>query len=126
MSYPQIQGHCPACGGTSLFVAEGGYITCSRIDCAEPDAVASILDDSEIAHVVEFREADFTIRHPLIERVDDRLMQCQLHADLVDLAGPPVQVGRYRAVPKDNSGPSISLADVRHPWDYMRLDGDGK
>jgi hypothetical protein len=118
-----IQGHCPACGGTSLFVAEGGYITCSRVDCSEPDAAASILEDSEIEHIVDFREDNFLVRHPLIERVDDRLMGCDLHADIAALAGPPVALGRYRVYPKDNSGPSISLEDVRHPWDYEQIGG---
>ena len=35
--YPEIKGHrCPACGG-SLFVGEGGYITCSWYRCPSPD-----------------------------------------------------------------------------------------
>jgi hypothetical protein len=122
MSYQQIRGYCPACGGTSLFIAAGGHITCSRIDCTEPDAADRILDDRETQHIVTLGEGDFTIRHPLIERVDDRLMECRLHSDLVELSGPPRQPGRYRVYPKDNNGPSISLDDVRHPWDYIHLD----
>ncbi|MEC3995047.1 hypothetical protein VSR01_16500 [Actinacidiphila sp. DG2A-62] len=42
--YPDVKGRCPACGGNSLFVAEGGYLTCRRVDCAEPDAAASLLE----------------------------------------------------------------------------------
>jgi len=43
MTFPDVQGHCPACGATSLFLADGGYITCSRIECPEPDAVTNLL-----------------------------------------------------------------------------------
>ncbi|MEU0590007.1 hypothetical protein [Streptomyces ardesiacus] len=31
-----VQGRCPACGGASLFLAEGGHVLCSRLDCPAP------------------------------------------------------------------------------------------
>lgn len=40
----QVQGRCPACNSASLFLADGGYITCSWIDCPNPDAAASLLE----------------------------------------------------------------------------------
>lgn len=49
MSYPRIQGRCPACGGTSLFVGDGGYVTCSRSDCTEPDAATTLLERAPAA-----------------------------------------------------------------------------
>jgi hypothetical protein len=42
--FPDVQGRCPACGGSSLFVGSGGYITCSRIECPEPDAATTLLE----------------------------------------------------------------------------------
>jgi hypothetical protein len=42
--FPDVQGHCPACGGASLFVGSGGYITCRRIECPEPDAATTLLE----------------------------------------------------------------------------------
>jgi hypothetical protein len=34
-----IKGRCPACDADgSIFVGVGGYLTCSRLDCPEPDA----------------------------------------------------------------------------------------
>jgi hypothetical protein len=39
-----VQGRCPACGGNSLFLGEGGYVTCPRIDCPEPDAASTLLE----------------------------------------------------------------------------------
>lgn len=56
-----------------------------------------ILADEETEHVVIFRAEDFTVRHPLRERLDDALMQCRIHAAIAELDGPPDDVlGRYR------------------------------
>ncbi|MFE2326102.1 DUF6085 family protein [Streptomyces sp. NPDC059385] len=41
---PSVQGRCPACHGQSLFLGEGGYVTCSRIDCPDPEAATRILE----------------------------------------------------------------------------------
>ncbi|MGC4925524.1 DUF6085 family protein [Streptomyces sp. DT117] len=38
-----VQGRCPACGAASLFLGEGGHVTCSRIDCPAPDAADDML-----------------------------------------------------------------------------------
>ncbi|MET9517400.1 hypothetical protein [Streptomyces sp. NPDC002994] len=40
-----IQGRCPACHGQSLFLGDGGYVTCSRIDCQDPDAASVVLEN---------------------------------------------------------------------------------
>lgn len=92
-----VPGYCPMGCGQTLFRAAGGYITCSYIDCPRPDAAADVLGDKETEHVVEFSEYDFTIRHPLRERLDDALMTCALHVHVALLDGPPVKPGRYRA-----------------------------
>lgn len=41
---PLVQGRCPACGTTGLFLGSGGYVTCSLIECREPDAASTVLD----------------------------------------------------------------------------------
>lgn len=33
---PLVQGRCPACGRASLFLGNGGHVTCSIIDCPNP------------------------------------------------------------------------------------------
>lgn len=48
---PDVQGHCPACGATSLFLGEGGHVTCSRIDCPNPCAADDLLHGGEEALV---------------------------------------------------------------------------
>lgn len=45
MTSPDIQGRCPACGGESLMLADGGYLTCRRLDCPQPDAASEVLAD---------------------------------------------------------------------------------
>ncbi len=45
LAYPAVQGRCPACRKTSLYLGAGGYIACSRSDCPEPDAAAALLCD---------------------------------------------------------------------------------
>ncbi len=92
-----VAGHCPMGCGTTLFVGSGGHITCSYIPCPDPCAVDQILGDAETEHVVEFRAGEFTVRHPLRERIGDALLTCSLHTHLAGLPGPPVQLGRYRA-----------------------------
>jgi hypothetical protein len=39
-----VQGRCPACGGGALFLGDGGYVTCPRIGCPEPDAASTLLE----------------------------------------------------------------------------------
>jgi hypothetical protein len=34
--FPRLADRCPACGGTTLFVGSGGWITCSLIGCPDP------------------------------------------------------------------------------------------
>ncbi|MFI5739204.1 DUF6085 family protein [Streptomyces anulatus] len=48
---PDVQGHCPACGAASLFLGEGGHVTCSRSDCPAPDAPDMLLHGGETALV---------------------------------------------------------------------------
>lgn len=38
----EIADRCPSCGGQSLFIGAGGWLTCSVIGCKEPGAGAAI------------------------------------------------------------------------------------
>ncbi|MFD9763213.1 DUF6085 family protein [[Kitasatospora] papulosa] len=44
--YPDVQGRCPACGNTRLYLGDGGYVTCPRLDCPEPDAASTLLEEN--------------------------------------------------------------------------------
>lgn len=90
-----VLGYCPSCGRDRLFVPEsGGAILCAHHGCPEPTAAHDILSDREMQHIAVIREKDFTLRHPLIERLDDRLMECRVNQMLVDLGTPP-EPGEY-------------------------------
>jgi Family of unknown function (DUF6085) len=94
--HPDVQGYCPMGCGQTLFLGEGGFITCSLAECPRPDAATLVLEEQETDHVVVFSDDDtFTIMHPLRERLDGELMTCPLHTYLVDLTGPPVSPGQY-------------------------------
>ena len=42
-----VAGHCPACGWESLFLGDGGHVTCSRLDCPNPSAAHKMLHGSD-------------------------------------------------------------------------------
>ncbi|MBH0242442.1 hypothetical protein I3W98_05990 [Streptomyces cavourensis] len=46
---PDVQGRCPACGAASLFLGEGGHVTCARIECPNPCAADQLLHGGEEA-----------------------------------------------------------------------------
>jgi hypothetical protein len=106
-SFPQVAGQCPACGKATLFMGEGGYLTCSLIDCPMPDAASRLLlDHTELEHTfivhVSLRRGDrsFTIRHPLMDRLTGVLEECSLHTYL-SLRAQELAAGRYRATQGD-------------------------
>src|ERR1700734_726671 len=87
----KVQGCCPMGCGETLTLAAEGCVTCMSLRCPRPDAVTVLLGDQETEHVVVFGAAEFTVRHPLRERLDDALMDCDLHHDIAAMPGPPVQ-----------------------------------
>ena len=99
-----VRGYCPMGCGETLFVAEGGWITCSYLHCPNPTALADILDENEPHHIVTLANDTFTIRHPLRERIGNDLEKCGLHAYLAGLDGPPYCLGRYRVFERINGG----------------------
>jgi hypothetical protein len=101
--YPHVPGYCPMGCGQTLFAASGGHITCSWIECPDPCAVDTILSDPETHHIVTLREDDFSVKHPLRERVADALLTCAVHGRIAEADGPPAQLGTYRIrVPAGN------------------------
>lgn len=62
--FPTVQGRCPACGWTSLFLGSGGYVTCARAECPQPDAASTLLERDPLtapaAAVSRQRAADST------------------------------------------------------------------
>lgn len=100
MAYVRVVGYCPECGQEKLGVLFN-EVRCMSPLCPRPTAAAEILSDPEVAHILDHGPDGFTIRHPMKERLDDRLMECQLHNRMqifgkADLASGVLPAGRYR------------------------------
>lgn len=101
-----VNGHCPmGCGyteptlDTALALTISGAVVCLAPDCPNPRAVDQILADPETEHVVQIEQFNYSMQHPLCERINRTLLEgCELGGYLSDLAGPPVDPGRYRVV----------------------------
>lgn len=111
----KVQGFCPMGCGETLFLGSGGYVTCSWIDCPNPTAVSDILANQETEHIVLIGAGDFSLQHPLRERLNGELFNCALHEYLESLTGPPRARGRYRVrhrvriLPGDDSYKWVAL-----------------
>lgn len=92
----RVAGFCPMGCGESLTLATGGQIRCEYPLCPRPTAASEILADPQTGHIVELGVRDFSIIHPLRERLDGQLLECELNEYLQDLGGPPQPPGRYR------------------------------
>lgn len=92
-----VKGYCPMGCGETLFIGPmHGYITCSFLGCPNAGAVTEILAQPETEHIVTFEPNNFTILHPLRERLGDQLTKCRLHLYCAALL-TPLKPGRYRA-----------------------------
>jgi len=95
-AYQPVKGRCPMGCGETLFLGDGGYVTCSFLKCPEPDAVSTILEERETGHTATVSAAGITVRHPLKERLGTALADCTVLAQLLGLPGPLPDWGTYR------------------------------
>jgi hypothetical protein len=72
-----VQGRCPACGWTSLFLGDGGYVTCPRLECPNPSAADQLLHGEQPAP---------TPGGPVTDRPDLKV---------IDYWGPVCETGRH-------------------------------
>jgi uncharacterized protein DUF6085 len=98
----QVAGCCPACGKAELAVQsytdeypERCLVRCQSPGCPRPMAASEILAETEIAHLLLADEEGWTLKHPLLERVEGRLFFCPVAA-LVRERGVPARPGVYR------------------------------
>ena len=92
----RLSGYCPMGCGPTLTVDPAGEARCAMTGCPRPRAAAELLDDQEAEHVVTLAADGFTLRHPLRERLDDALLDCNLHLMLAKEAPADLAPGRYR------------------------------
>ena len=103
----RVRGTCPACGRPDLAVTGAGYLVCCDQDCPRNTAAAELLMDPVVEHVIQLDRDGFTMRHPLIERLDDALLTCSIHAEIADRVSPPMPTGRYLVTRPLERGPLV-------------------
>lgn len=94
-----VAGECPMGCGTTLYLTHDDQIACSAGDCGRPRAAAEILTDGETAHIVHLGPYDFSLQHPLAERLDGRILTCRVNRAISTAGSPPQPIGSYRVVP---------------------------
>lgn len=114
----RVHGFCPMGCGETLFLGAGGHVTCSLIDCPDPCAGDTILDDPEHEHVVVIGEATFGVQHHAAgacRRAAVRLRPARV-ADQ-----PAGALRRARAATGAHAG-----TEPGRPWSFEYLEfGDG-
>lgn len=98
----KVQGFCPMGCGQTLFLGAGGHITCSWAHCPDPGALDTIANEAVTEHIIHIRALDFTIRHPLRDRVGRNLELCGFHEWLSSLDAPPMPPGTYLVAPSSD------------------------
>lgn len=103
----KVAGCCPmGCGNDTLrLIPPNGVVICINESCPGAMAAAQILADPESEHIVDFTINNFTIRHPLRERLGDALFDCGLLNHLCSLRPgdlPGHSSGRWRARWRDD------------------------
>ncbi len=93
----KVKGCCPSCGCRNLALyTDVNEIVCKSKYCDDPYALHKIIQDDEIEHVVFIGAKDFSMQHPLKERVNRELLHCEQGEWLFSQSGPPVEPGKYR------------------------------
>lgn len=103
-----MKGYCPMGCGQTLWINDEDEVVCKHAQCENPDAVRDLLSDPETEHLLYVREEDFTLQHPLRERLDHALVDCQLHRRIREVEGPP-KPGLYRVT---RDGMSLKFEDL--------------
>lgn len=118
------------CGQTLVLAASSPQlgslrtIACSWPDCPDSEAVNKILGDRETEHILVLGRGvgqPFQLQHPLRERIDGELFDCELHRWLRENAAPVEEPGRYRVSVHHPDGYSESYRPGEGGWDWERL-----
>lgn len=70
-------------------------------------------------HIVRVGDDGFILKHPVIERENDRLFDCPLHTQLMNMSSLP-KPGEYAIIFNDRGGFSFEAPDkARTPCDCL-------
>jgi len=121
----RLDALCPACG-TQLFIELGitvDQIVCRNVNCKRPTAAHEILSETEIGHIVMLGERDFSMKHPLVERIRDELLKCDFMLYMRSLLRTPLAPGKYRVVHSSDAGPvATNFIGIIDGWQWESLE----
>jgi len=92
----RVQGYCPMGCGKTLYLASQGVVECVKPDCLDPVAVTGLLWDSETEHLVHFEDDGWQAKHPMRERLGDKLLRCDIGEAVITMLKFPVKPAIYR------------------------------
>lgn len=117
----KIAGYCPMGCGKTLVRNQDGFVICGDEGCPQPAVMAAVMANPETEHTLILGDGGrFSLQHPLRERVDGELHDCELHRWLVENAAP-VEPGRYRVSRHQPDAYSESYRPGEGPWDWEPL-----
>lgn len=100
---------CPSCAHHSMIVNRDRHLECANVHCERPTAAQEVLSEPMTnRHVMVLNHDGPSVKHPIIERLDDALLHCPL-ADFLIMNGR-----RYLAN-------HVVVANVRY---YAYYDGE--
>jgi len=71
----RINMKCPSCNGSFIFIGEGGYLTCSYVDCPEPDVAKKVnqleAERDDYRNQYHMAEAKVLSRDALLEQLSE-------------------------------------------------------
>lgn len=106
MTIRDVRGFCPMGCGPTLHLMPTGFIQCLAPECPDRGAVSTLLADAETEHIVDLKaDGTMTLQHPLRERIQGSLFDCDLLGFAEDDRGngnTPRQPGRYRVTHSGN------------------------
>ncbi|MER7813830.1 hypothetical protein [Streptomyces sp. NPDC096153] len=118
-----VQGRCPACGKTSLFLGAGGYVTCSRLECPEPDAASTLLERVSVPIPANVRAqlAQALKGAVFVSFIADDGYPAMREATGEELADAVLQV---RPIAEALAGMPLICSDERHQTKVRALEAD--
>ena len=117
-----VRGDCPMGCGQTLLINSAGFIRCAAETCPRPTAVSELLTDVESEHIVMLQAGgNWTLRHPLLERIETDLFSCHIAdhvlADVVNDNAP--EPGVYRIVYVGHDPVSTTLHAPMLRWEKL-------
>ena len=86
---------------------------CRYTSCAQPNTATVILCNHDDSHQVRLTSTGYNAQHPLIERINNKLFDCEFDKYMRTLTEQPMPSGEY-------SVKYIKLGGLQGMWQWTR------